>query len=129
MLPRVRASDGPASAPSAVAEVLRLTGPAVLTTLLQTLAFLADRIMLARHSEVALGSMQISGTISPARRRGHRRRRRDRGQHRVRSDRSGDGTRRTRDRELLGRLHAHLLSVLPRHLRGHGWGADPQWQR
>lgn len=52
-----------ASAPSAVAEVLRLTGPAVLTSLLQTMAFLADRIMLARHSEVALGSMQISGAI------------------------------------------------------------------
>jgi MATE family multidrug resistance protein len=63
MLPRVRASDGSASAPTAVAEVLRLTGPAVLTSLLQTLAFLADRIMLARHSEVALGSMQISGSI------------------------------------------------------------------
>lgn len=67
MLPRVRASVRtnrlPASAPSAVAEVLRLTGPAVLTSLLQTLAFLADRIMLARHSEVALGSMQISGAI------------------------------------------------------------------
>jgi putative MATE family efflux protein len=46
-----------------VAEVLRLTGPAVLTSLLQTMAFLADRIMLARHSEVALGSMQISGSI------------------------------------------------------------------
>lgn len=67
MLPRVPASQdagrGPASAPSAVTEVLRLTGPAVLTSLLQTMAFLADRIMLARHSEVALGSMQISGSI------------------------------------------------------------------
>lgn len=80
MLPRVRESqDGrrdaarsgsrrmgvtaSSHAPSAVSEVLRLTGPAVLTTLLQTMAFLADRIMLARHSEVALGSMQISGTI------------------------------------------------------------------
>ena len=63
MLRPVRASEGSASAPSAVAVVLRLTGPAVLTTLLQTLAFLADRIMLARHSEAALGSMQISGSI------------------------------------------------------------------
>ena len=44
-------------------EVLRLTGPAVLTSLLQTLAFLADRIMLGRHGEVSLGSLQISGTI------------------------------------------------------------------
>jgi Na+-driven multidrug efflux pump len=57
------AARASASAPSAVTEVLRLTGPAVLTTLLQTMAFLADRIMLARHSEVALGSMQISGAI------------------------------------------------------------------
>jgi putative MATE family efflux protein len=62
---RVRESHdvGVASAPSAVAEVLRLTGPAVLTSLMQTMAFLADRIMLARHSEVSLGSMQISGSI------------------------------------------------------------------
>jgi putative MATE family efflux protein len=65
MLPRVYESQDAArpSAPSAVAEVLRLTGPAVLTSLLQTMAYLADRIMLARHSEVALGSMQISGAI------------------------------------------------------------------
>jgi putative MATE family efflux protein len=62
---RVRQTNdvGVASAPSAVAEVLRLTGPAVLTSLMQTMAFLADRIMLARHSEVSLGSMQISGSI------------------------------------------------------------------
>lgn len=58
-----RQTAGLPSAPSAVAEILRLTGPAVLTSLLQTMAFLADRIMLARHSEAALGSMQISGTI------------------------------------------------------------------
>jgi putative MATE family efflux protein len=43
--------------------VLRLTGPAVLTSLLQTLAFLADRIMLGRHGAVSLASMQISGTV------------------------------------------------------------------
>ncbi|PRQ09135.1 MATE family efflux transporter [Enhygromyxa salina] len=49
--------------PSPVAEVLRLTGPAVLTSLLQTLAFLADRVMLARHGAISLGSMQISGTV------------------------------------------------------------------
>jgi MATE family multidrug resistance protein len=65
MLPRVSQSKdaGLPGAPSAVGEVLRLTGPAVLTSLLQTMAFLADRIMLARHSEVALGSMQISGAV------------------------------------------------------------------
>ncbi|WP_205633185.1 MATE family efflux transporter, partial [Enhygromyxa salina] len=55
---------GPGSSPrSPVAEVLRLTGPAVLTSLLQTLAFLADRVMLARHGAISLGSMQISGTV------------------------------------------------------------------
>jgi putative MATE family efflux protein len=43
--------------------VLRLTGPAVLTSVLQTLAFLADRIMLGRHGAVSLASMQISGSI------------------------------------------------------------------
>jgi putative MATE family efflux protein len=43
--------------------VLRLTGPAVLTSLLQTFAFLADRIMLGRHGAVSLASMQISGTV------------------------------------------------------------------
>jgi putative MATE family efflux protein len=45
------------------ATVLRLTGPAVLTSLLATLAFLADRIMLGRHSAVSLASMQISGAV------------------------------------------------------------------
>lgn len=43
--------------------VLRLTGPAVLTSLLQTFAYLADRIMLGQHSAVSLASMQISGTV------------------------------------------------------------------
>lgn len=35
----------------------------MLTSLLQTLAFLADRIMLGRHGAVSLASMQISGTV------------------------------------------------------------------
>lgn len=35
----------------------------MLTSLLQTLAFLADRIMLGRHGGVSLASMQISGTV------------------------------------------------------------------
>jgi len=46
-----------------VSEVLRLTGPAVLTGLFQTLTFLADRVMLGRHSSISLGSMQISGVV------------------------------------------------------------------
>lgn len=56
MIPGLRPTD-----PTRV--VLRLTGPAVLTSLLQTLAFLADRIMLGRHGAVSLASMQISGTV------------------------------------------------------------------
>lgn len=65
MLRRVSLSPGPsASTPSSpTLTVLRLTGPAVLTSLLQTLAFLADRIMLARHGAISLASMQISGTV------------------------------------------------------------------
>jgi MATE family multidrug resistance protein len=48
---------------SVAREVLRLTGPAVLTSLLQTVVFLADRVMLGRFSEDALASMQISGPV------------------------------------------------------------------
>lgn len=54
----------PRAAPRSVArEVLRLTGPAVLTSLLQTVVFLADRVMLGRYGETALASMQISGPV------------------------------------------------------------------
>lgn len=35
----------------------------MLTSLLQTLAYLADRIMLGQHGAVSLASMQISGTV------------------------------------------------------------------
>ncbi|MCA9701931.1 MAG: hypothetical protein KC431_30700, partial [Myxococcales bacterium] len=48
---------------SVVAEVLHLTWPAVLTSLLQTVVFLTDRIMLGRHGAVDLASMQISGAV------------------------------------------------------------------
>jgi putative MATE family efflux protein len=52
------------SSPRSVArEVLRLTGPAVMTGLLQTVVFLADRVMLGRYGEDALASMQISGPV------------------------------------------------------------------
>ncbi len=46
-----------------VREVLRLTGPAVMTSFLQTLVFLADRLLLGRYSEPALASMQVQGPI------------------------------------------------------------------
>ncbi len=52
------------SSPRGVArEVLRLAGPAVLTSFLQTLVFLADRLLLGRYSEQALASMQVQGPI------------------------------------------------------------------
>ncbi len=52
-----------ASSAAVMREVLRLTGPAVLTSLLQTVVFLADRVMLGRHGEASLASMQISGPV------------------------------------------------------------------
>lgn len=57
------AAAGPEGRREVGREVMRLTGPAVLTSVLQTVVFLADRIMLGRHSEVALASMQISGSV------------------------------------------------------------------
>jgi MATE family, multidrug efflux pump len=57
-------ASSPPSAPRGVArEVLRLAGPAVLTSFLQTLVFLADRLLLGRYSEPALASMQVQGPI------------------------------------------------------------------
>lgn len=44
-------------------EVLRLAAPAVLTTFLQALVFLTDRVLLGRHSEDALASMQVQGPL------------------------------------------------------------------
>jgi putative MATE family efflux protein len=48
---------------SVVRAVLRLAWPAILTSLLQTLVFLADRIMLGRFDQDALASMQIQGPV------------------------------------------------------------------
>ena len=48
---------------SVLVEVARLTGPAVLTSLAQTVVFLADRVMLGRHGGLSLASMQISGPV------------------------------------------------------------------
>ncbi len=43
--------------------VLRLAWPAVLSSLVQTLVFLADRVMLGRYDQNALGSMQVQGPV------------------------------------------------------------------
>ena len=48
---------------SELGEVLRLAGPAVLTTFLQTLVFLTDRLLLGRYSQDALASMQVQGPL------------------------------------------------------------------
>ncbi len=44
-------------------EILWLAWPAVLTSLLETAVFLADRVMLGRYSEDALASMQVQGPV------------------------------------------------------------------
>lgn len=61
--PEPEPEGGPEPGGSVLAEVLRLAWPAVLTSLLQTVVFLADRIMLGRHGAVSLASMQISGAV------------------------------------------------------------------
>jgi MATE family multidrug resistance protein len=43
--------------------VLRLAIPAVAQSLLQTLVFVVDRLMLGRHSAAALASLQVVGTL------------------------------------------------------------------
>ncbi len=55
---------GGAAQPRVVArEVLRLAGPAIMASLMQTLVFLADRLMLGRYSQEALASMQVQGPL------------------------------------------------------------------
>lgn len=46
-----------------IGEVVRLAGPAVLTTFLQTLVFSTDRLLLGRYSQDALASMQVQGPL------------------------------------------------------------------
>lgn len=43
--------------------ILALAMPALIQGLLTTIVFITDRLILARYSEVALGSMQISGPV------------------------------------------------------------------
>jgi len=45
------------------ARVARLAAPAVAQSLLQTMVFLVDRVMLGRHGETALASMQAAGPL------------------------------------------------------------------
>ena len=44
-------------------EVRRLAVPAILHSLLQTLVFVVDRVMLGHHAEASLAAMQIGGTF------------------------------------------------------------------
>lgn len=45
-------------------EVRRIAGPAILHSLLQTLVFVVDRVMLGRHGAASLAAMQLVGTIN-----------------------------------------------------------------
>src|SRR5271170_5272428 len=44
-------------------EVRRLAVPAIAQSLLQTLVFVVDRIMLGHHAEASLAAMQIAGPL------------------------------------------------------------------
>jgi multidrug resistance protein, MATE family len=44
-------------------QVRRLALPAIVHSLLQTLVFVVDRVMLGRHGEASLAAMQIGGTL------------------------------------------------------------------
>ncbi len=52
-----------AAAPAIPRAVIRLAVPAIATGLLGTAVFLADRLMLARHDQAALASMQLQGPL------------------------------------------------------------------
>lgn len=54
--------SGPSDS-SVASEVRRLALPAILHSLLQTLVFVVDRVMLGRHGEASLAAMQLGGAI------------------------------------------------------------------
>lgn len=54
---------GPLRHADEVRGLLAMALPAVAQSLLQTLVFLVDRVMLGRHSAVALASMQVAGPL------------------------------------------------------------------
>lgn len=54
----------PIEPPGALAkEVRRLAVPAILHSLLQTLVFVVDRVMLGRHGDASLAAMQLGGAL------------------------------------------------------------------
>jgi putative MATE family efflux protein len=53
----------PPRAPGLAREVAGLAWPAVVAGLLGTVVLFTDRLLLARHSDAALGSMQVSGPL------------------------------------------------------------------
>ncbi|MCC6217352.1 MAG: MATE family efflux transporter [Polyangiaceae bacterium] len=61
--PSTPVESAPAPPAPAVRALVRLALPAIATSLLQTLVFLADRLLLGRHSEAALASMQVQGPL------------------------------------------------------------------
>ena len=51
------------SAPALLRDVIRLAWPAVVQGLLTTVVFFTDRLILGGYSDLALGSMSISGPL------------------------------------------------------------------